>query len=124
MVRRKNNHEAIDSNQPKQKRSQVVLIDFGFSTDLSKNDEPLLKRCGTVGYLAPEQLKKSDEDIKPSVKADVYAAGVILHELVYGSHPFKPEGTVSLKEVMSLNRKARIDLQANKPLMDFPESRI
>ncbi len=48
--------------------------------------------AGTLNYMAPEQL--TGGEVGPLV--DVFALGVILYELVYGSHPFKGESPADL----------------------------
>ena len=39
---------------------------------------------GTVGYMAPEQLRAAQTD----ARADIFAVGVMLHEMVAGQRPF------------------------------------
>jgi tetratricopeptide (TPR) repeat protein/predicted Ser/Thr protein kinase len=63
----------------------ALLTDFGVARDQSL---PTLTReggfLGTVHYAAPEQLRGEPVD----ARSDVWAVGVILHELLTGSHPF------------------------------------
>jgi serine/threonine protein kinase len=61
------------------------LIDFGlarFSTDANEPDDRLLS--GTPEYLAPELVQGGP----PTVASDLYAAGVVLYELLTGTTPF------------------------------------
>jgi serine/threonine protein kinase len=61
------------------------VIDFGlavFSDEPFVNDDQLLS--GTPDYLAPELVNGG----KPTVASDIYAAGVVLYELLTGTTPF------------------------------------
>ena len=50
---------------------------------------PLLLRCGTPGFIAPEVLQQDDKKpIKLNTKIDVYSLGVIGYELLFGCIPF------------------------------------
>lgn len=65
------------------------LIDFGIGKEIrhesSRHDRTLPGlRLMTVAYAAPEQLRGAEA--LPST--DVYALGVILYELIAGTHPF------------------------------------
>ncbi|MBI2503586.1 MAG: protein kinase [Candidatus Latescibacteria bacterium] len=71
----------------------VKVLDFGVAkleggTLLTRADELL----GTVEYMAPEQIL--GESIGPA--ADLYAAGVLLYELVTGALPFAGESPATL----------------------------
>ena len=67
---------------------RVVLIDFGFAA--LEGGRALTKRGHVVGsltYLAPERLRGETAD----PRSDLYAVGVIFHELLAGTPPFNGE---------------------------------
>lgn len=64
---------------------RVTLIDWGLARFLAEPAEPAVKFvAGTPGYMAPELLRGAPTQ----VSTDLYAAGVILYELLTGSAPF------------------------------------
>ncbi|AKJ05532.1 serine/threonine protein kinase [Archangium gephyra] len=65
---------------------QVKLLDFGLAIGPEQRARAL--RSGTHGYLAPELLQGE----APSELSDLYAVGVIAHELFVGRHPDAPRG--------------------------------
>ena len=71
---------------------RVVITDFGLArpvvsaTGQSSASNSASIRAGAPEYMAPELLRGDP----PSIAADVYAFGVILHELVVGSRPGAP----------------------------------
>ncbi|HEY2914213.1 MAG TPA: protein kinase [Candidatus Angelobacter sp.] len=69
----------------KNKELRAVITDFGLAADQDGNTDLI---GGTPSYMAPEL--KQDGTASPA--SDVYALGVILHEMVTGSKPF-PEVT-------------------------------
>jgi serine/threonine-protein kinase len=73
---------------------KVKLLDFGLAKMLSEDDVAedgtLTRRgriVGTPAYMAPEQLTGTGLD----VRADVYATGVLLYELLADRRPFLSE---------------------------------
>ncbi len=75
-------------------RDQTYLTDFG----IAAVEEELLgadKQPGTPPYMAPEQW---DDALGPvDHRADVYAAGVVLYELLTGQRPFEAPSVVELR---------------------------
>ena len=79
-------------------REGVKLLDFGLAK-LRASQGPTLEATrtgdltedgvilGTVPYMAPEQLEGQDVD----ARADVFALGVVLYEMVSGRRPFDGE---------------------------------
>lgn len=62
----------------------AVLIDLGFAVPRAQGAPAADKTAGTVHYIAPEQAKGGELD----VRADIYALGATLYHLVTGSLPF------------------------------------
>lgn len=69
--------------------------------------------AGKLSYLSPEQTRAE----KLTAASDVWAAGVVLHELVVGYHPFLKPGR-SEQETMQAIRTAKIQVPefVDKPL--------
>jgi serine/threonine protein kinase len=65
------------------------LLDFGIVSMLDGGDGETAGRfLGTLRYASPEQLRGD----KPSPKIDVYAAALVLYEIVAGRGPFDDQG--------------------------------
>lgn len=85
----------------------VKVLDFGIAKSVRASlgdDDDAGRVFGTPDYMAPEQASGAAVD----ARADIYAAGVILYELVSGERPF----VASSPEVML----ARVIAQAPRPL--------
>ena len=73
---------------------RVKILDFGLAktgpvasdgADVTRAPQTLDGTVlGTVGYMAPEQLRGEPTD----ARADIFAVGVIVHELITGQNPF------------------------------------
>jgi hypothetical protein len=71
----------------------VKIMDFGIARSLYSRGVTMTGvLVGTPEYMAPEQAEASDVDHR----ADIYALGIILYEMVTGSAPFKGETPLSI----------------------------
>ncbi len=80
-------------------RDRVKILDFGLAKNLDDGNDDLTRTdtiMGTFKYMAPEQTlgKKDAYDHR----ADIYAVGVIMYELLTGEVPFKGENVLDLLE--------------------------
>jgi serine/threonine-protein kinase len=88
--------------------SVVKLLDFGVAqtnADPHEENEPTersaaLEVTGTVEYMAPEQVGKKPVD----ERADLYAVGAVLYELLTGQRPHQDQGTAAVLD------KKRLDM--------------
>ncbi|CAD8078443.1 unnamed protein product [Paramecium sonneborni] len=85
---------------------EIVLADFGLATSL--NEEPLFKRCGTPGFVAPEILEYVDGLEFYCDKCDVFSAGVILYLLITGNPPF---AGIDQKSILKSNKQCEVDFK-------------
>jgi predicted Ser/Thr protein kinase len=72
---------------------EPVIVDFGLARRDDPDDVRLTRSgqvLGTIGYMAPEQLRGDPGAIGPA--CDIYALGVILYELLTGRLPFRGSG--------------------------------
>ena len=91
----------------------VKVLDFGLakaldgSMDVTQAGEVL----GTPGYMAPEQIRGGDID----ERTDIYAAGVVLYEMLTGRMPFDGEGVL---EIMLAHVEKPVPLPSTLPLRE------
>jgi len=93
--------------QSREDASSVKLIDFGIAKlsrehrheQVPATDEGRI--LGTLGYLSPEQV----DDKAIDIRADIYALGVLLYELLTGSLPI--EAPRRAEDVPALLRRLR-----------------
>ncbi len=67
------------------------VVDFGISRLVGAPKDPRADKtvCGTPEYMAPEMITGTD----PTVASDIYAAGVLLYEMLVGKTPFAGAGS-------------------------------
>lgn len=86
------------------KRAEVKLADFGIASDKEQNtEEGSLTQTGvalgTPAYMPPEQFENSAMVDK---RADIYALGIMLYEMVTGSKPYP--GTLSIETLNTIKK--------------------
>ena len=100
-------------------RDVVKILDFGIAkvTEPASGQEVLTQAgviFGTPEYLSPEQAVGEGVD----ARADLYAAGVILYEMLAGRRPFESEDKVKIISMHLSHAPPRIR-EAN-PTVDVP----
>lgn len=67
------------------------IIDFGLSLYLDQSVTlKSYKRCGTMGYMAPEVIENTGESKQAyGPKCDIFSFGIIAHMLLLGCNPLK-----------------------------------
>jgi eukaryotic-like serine/threonine-protein kinase len=74
---------------------RVVLLDFGFVSDLDSRASRQSRDgnfVGTLAYMAPEQIR--GESVSPA--SDWYSVGIMLYECLTGQLPFEGPGLAAL----------------------------
>jgi serine/threonine-protein kinase len=94
----------------------VKLLDFGIARLGEKTGKELsLTRVGhiigTLDYMAPERLRDKPLD----GRSDLYAAGVVLYQLVCGQLPFTGEDTVMMQRILNEPHPPLSSKRANCP---------
>lgn len=72
------------------------ILDFGLAKQMAAGPESLVSLTGevvgTLPYLSPEAAKGRPEEV--DTRADVYALGVILYEMLTGQYPYPVVGEI------------------------------
>lgn len=72
--------------------TQVKLGDFGLCAKLDNHfSSKLMHRCGTWGYMAPEQLRRQQYNevrLVLTETVDMYGLAMVTYVLFFGHHPF------------------------------------
>jgi eukaryotic-like serine/threonine-protein kinase len=92
----------------------VRLIDFGVSACLGQTGETLAVRKGKFAYMAPEQLR-----CEVDKRTDIFAAGIVLWELLTGRRLFKSTGSQS-----TIDRVLHMDIPPPSALRDGCSHRL
>jgi len=81
----------------KPETEQLKIIDFGISTQLSR-ETPILKNPGvlegTLAYISPEQTGRMNRTL--DYRTDFYSLGVTFYEFLTGKLPFETEDALEL----------------------------
>ncbi|MEO3858050.1 Stk1 family PASTA domain-containing Ser/Thr kinase [Acrocarpospora sp. B8E8] len=72
---------------------RVKVVDFGLARAIEASNQTKSGiMIGTIAYMSPEQVMAGVAD----VRADVYAAGIMLYELLTGHQPYEGESPMSV----------------------------
>jgi serine/threonine-protein kinase len=87
-------------------RERVVVLDFGIAKISGSAIEPTTGAyvLGTPRYLAPEQVLGGHVD----ARTDVYAAGLVLYEMLTGTSPFACRGMIELMRAQLDEKPGRV----------------
>ncbi|MEJ2580496.1 MAG: protein kinase [Acidobacteriota bacterium] len=111
-------------------RGGVKILDFGlaklrsFPADADEMELPTQtltgdgKVLGTVPYMAPEQVRGGDADLR----TDIFALGIVLYEMASGVRPFRGKTTADL--ALSILGEDPPELVALRPGLPEKLSRI
>jgi len=99
---------------------RLKVLDFGLSKLVDRKLGSSLmtqpgRLLGTPLYMAPEQLQGEEAD----ERSDVYAAGLILYEMLAGERPFKEKDSAQL--FLARPAAEAPSLRANCPDLDLPD---
>jgi serine/threonine-protein kinase len=90
----------------------VKLLDFGIAKSSTSTMTRQGSVFGSISYMSPEQVNGSNVD----GRADIFAAGVVLYELLSGKKPFAGESTTAvLARIMDDEPASAADLPADLP---------
>ena len=73
---------------------RVLLLDFGLSRSVHISSSQCAYRLGTPYSMSPEQIRGDSVDIR----SDLYAAGILLFELLAGYPPFRGHTIEAIEE--------------------------
>ena len=85
------------------------VIDFGLAITARGKTNHLWERAGTASYMAPEQIRGNPGDYR----ADIYAFGVTMYEVLTGRRPFEGDNRTA-KMQGTLNRDATPPTEFNE----------
>lgn len=93
---------------------RACISDFGLSAIVPRmtfNPTTLTDAGGTPGFMAPELYLAG---AKPTKEADIYSFGILVYEVITGSHPFRQQRPAELQMLTTSGvRPMRIEGPAN-----------
>lgn len=102
------------------------IIDFGVAKAIDPSAEgqrltQLETVIGTPAYMSPEQVEHSPEGV--DTRSDIYALGVLLHELLTGYTPLEADGVdqnniVEVRKAMATSKPTRPSLKVRQTAPD------
>ncbi|MFK7989636.1 MAG: serine/threonine-protein kinase [Sandaracinaceae bacterium] len=102
--------------QPTASGPRLKVADFGIA---SLPDTEQMTRAGTVlgtpAYMAPERFR----GMKATPQQDVYALGIILHELLTGRAPVDADSPIEVLATLMQLESHTLALPETEPLFDF-----
>ncbi|MCH9662930.1 MAG: serine/threonine protein kinase [Gammaproteobacteria bacterium] len=86
----------------------LAIIDFGIARDIVRNQNITApgQKMGTPAYMSPEQFAGG---YRPDSRADLYAVGIILYEVLTGERPF-----------VASTYEQLVDMHMHKPIPQLP----
>jgi serine/threonine protein kinase len=88
-------------------RGVLKLADLGIAQLLPTPGTKLFTKCGTPGFMAPEQyMLPSGEGY--SLPVDMWAAGIVLYMMLHGGrHPYMEDGKLNKKGMVQRSNKPK-----------------
>lgn len=74
----------------------VRILDFGLAKARDHSLSTTSVRLGTISYMSPEQIRAGDID----GRADLWALGVVLYEMLTGRKPFRGAERISIADAI------------------------
>jgi len=86
------------------KTNEIKLIDFGIALETTQHHQ-FSKCCGTPGFIAPEvYIQEKRGPLAYDASCDIFGAGVIYYNILYGKHPFAGSTTEEVRRNNALCR--------------------